>query len=151
MDSLIVYIHIVCGMLFGVTLIIMQLVTGPAMGKIKPGEDKEQAVAIIQGRAHITMDIVIVIQSITVIYLLITRWDMIGANLTLHIKSTLGITALVLANLLHFYWRGKKRRLKAEGAMEQFQALSRRTMNIERVVLVCAALTILLAVGFNHL
>jgi len=150
-DSFIVFLHIVVGAIFAITVTVVQLVVGPAMARIPAGDDKLKAAAVIQGRARPAMDIAIILQTLTAIYLLVTRWDMIGASVYLHIKISLGIIALVIANLLHFYWRGKKVRLKAEGRIEEFKALAGRALLFEKVVLVTAPATFLMGVAFNHL
>lgn len=150
-DSFILFLHVVVGAIFAITVTVVQLVVGPAMSKIPAGADKLKAVAVIQGRARPAMDIAIILQTLTATYLLITRWDMIGGSVYLHIKVSLGIIALVMANLLHFYWRGKKVRLKAEGKIEQFKALAARTLSFEKVVLVTAPAAFLMGVAFNHL
>ncbi|VAX21921.1 hypothetical protein MNBD_NITROSPINAE03-48 [hydrothermal vent metagenome] len=150
-DSFMVFLHVVVGAIFAITVTVVQLVVGPAMARIPAGEGKLRAVAVIQGRAARAMDIAIILQSLTAIYLLITRWEMISASSYLHVKISLGIIALVTANLLHFYWRGKKQRLKAEGKMDEFKALAGRTLFFEKVVLVTAPATFLMGVAFNHL
>ncbi|VAX20608.1 hypothetical protein MNBD_NITROSPINAE04-2543 [hydrothermal vent metagenome] len=150
-DGFIVFLHVVVGAIFAITVTVVQLVVAPAMKQIPAGEGKLKAVAVIQGRAARAMDIAIILQSLTAVYLLITRWEMISASAYLHVKISLGIIALVTANLLHFYWRGKKARLKAEGKMDEFKALAGRTLFFEKVVLVTAPATFLMGVAFNHL
>jgi len=150
-DSFILFLHVVVGAIFAITVTVVQLVVGPAMKQIPAGAEKLKAVAILQGRVQPAMDTAIILQSLTAIYLLITRWEVISASAYLHVKISLGIIALVTANLLHFYWRGKKVRLKAEGKMDQFKALAGRTLLFEKVVLVTAPATFLMGVAFNHL
>lgn len=150
-DSFILFLHIVVGAIFAITVMVVQLVVGPAMSRIPAGDDKQKAAAVIQNRARRAMDVAIILQSLTATYLLITRWDMIGASVYLHIKVSLGIITLVIANLLHFYWRGKKLRLKAEEKMDEFKALAARTLTFEKVILVTAPATFLMGVAFNHL
>ncbi len=150
-DSFILFLHVIAGAIFAITVTVVQLVVGPAMKQIPAGAEKLKAVAILQGRVQPAMDTAIILQSLTAIYLLITRWEMISASAYLHVKISMGIIALVTANLLHFYWRGKKVRLKAEGKMDQFKALAGRTLFFEKVVLVTAPATFLMGVAFNHL
>ncbi|HEB71518.1 MAG TPA: hypothetical protein ENI77_02740 [Nitrospirae bacterium] len=150
-DSFILFLHVIAGAIFAITVTVVQLVVGPAMKQIPAGAEKLKAVAILQGRVQPAMDTAIILQSLTAIYLLITRWEMISASAYLHVKISMGIIALVTANLLHFYWRGKKVRLKAEGKMDQFKALAGRTLLFEKVVLVTAPATFLMGVAFNHL
>lgn len=151
MDSVIVFIHVICGAAFAVTMTVQQLVVGPAMSVIPAGPEKRKAAGIVQGRARTAMDVAIIIQVVTSVILFMTRWDMIAASHLLHMKMFLGVIALTFASLLHFYWRGKKRRLKERGETEKFSALGRRTLIIEKFVLAAALLTFLLGVGFNHL
>jgi len=139
------------GTILVMTLVLMQLVVAPAMSKISNGEEKQLAAGVIQGRWHPVVDAAIIVQSLTAVYLMVTRWELIGQEHILHVKVTFGITALVMANLLHFYYRGKKRRLKTAGEMERLAVLSKRTATMEKVTLVTAAVTWLLAVTFNHL
>ncbi len=150
-DSFIVLIHVIVGAVFAIGVAFMQTITGPAMSRIPAGEDKMKAAAIIQGRAQPAMDTAIIVQSLTAIYLLVTRWDMIGASVFFLVKISFGIIALVTANLLHFHWRGKKRRLKAAGKTDEFKNLSARTLKFEKLVLVTAPLAFILGVVFNHL
>jgi hypothetical protein len=150
-DSFILFVHIVVGAIFAITVTVVQTVVGPAMSKIPAGDDKLKAVAIIQSRARPAMDIAIILQTLTAIYLLITRWDMIGDSVYMHIKVSLGIIALVIANLLHFYWRGKKMRLKAEEKTDQFNKLAARMLQFEKVILFTAPIVFLMGVAFNHL
>lgn len=151
MDSVIVYIHVICGAAFAVTMAVQQLVVGPAMSVIPAGDEKRKAAGIVQARARTAMDAAIIIQTVTSIILLITRWDMIAASHLMHIKIFLGVIALIFANLLHFYWRGKKRRLKERGETDRFSALNRRTLIIEKAVLAAALLAFLMGAAFNHL
>ena len=151
LDSFILFLHIVVGAFFVVNVVTILTVIGPAMSKIPAGEDKLKAGKIVQGRAQPAMDTAIIIQTLTVIYLAFTRWDVIIASEWMMVKVTFGVIALTLANLLHFYWRGQKRKLKADGKMEQFTALNSRTLFLEKIVLVTAATAFLLGVAFNHL
>ncbi len=150
LDSFILVTHIIFGAAFVFTMAAIQIVTGPALSKISPGQEKQKAARIVQTRAAPAMDFAIIVMDMTAAYLLYSRWDEIGAALWLHIKTTFGFTALLIANLLHFYWRSKKKRLKAEGADEAFSKLSRRTLLLEKVVLTCAAITFLMGVTYNH-
>lgn len=149
--GIVLLLHILGGTIFVMTLIIMQIVVAPAMGKVPAGEGKAAAQGVIQKRWVPVIDTVIIIQSVTAPIILIERWDMIAASPLLHVKITFGVIALVLANLLHFYWRGKKQKLKREGKTEEFKKLNRLTMFLEKATLVCAAAAFVLAVSFNHL
>ncbi|MDH5508789.1 MAG: hypothetical protein OEZ32_00350 [Nitrospinota bacterium] len=151
LDSLVTTLHILGGAAFAVTVALMQTVLGPAMARIPAGERKTEAVAIIQGRARLAMDIVIVIQSLTAAYLLLTRWEMISASLWLMTKISIGTVALATALLLHFYWRGKKARLKAAGEAQRFEALSSWTLKMEGVVLAAAPTAFIMGVILGHL
>jgi len=151
LDSLALIIHIAVGAVFGVTIVLMQTTVGPAMARIPAGGPKSQAAAIIQGRARLAMDIAIIIQTATAVYLAVTRWGMIGQSPLLMTKVTFGIMALAAANLLHFYWRGKKARLKAAGRTEEFEALSSFTLKMEKIPLVTAPVTLILGIAWGHL
>lgn len=150
LDNVVLFLHIVFGAAFATAVLLMQLVVGPAMSKLSPGEEKQNASKVIQKRAQRAIDVVIVVMTVTAIYLAITRWDIIVGEHLLHIKITFGITALIVANLLHFYFRGKKNRLKAAGKEEAFLALSRKTLFLEKFVLISVPAAFLLGVTFNH-
>lgn len=150
MYGFIVSLHVIVGITFAVTVLLMQAVVGPAMSRLQPGDDKQKAVSIIQGRAQPAMDAAIIIQLVTSLFLLHTSWEMIGASILLSIKVTVGMATLVLASLLHFYWRGKKRRLKASGETDKFKALSSRTLFLEKFVPAGAWLAVVMGVVFNH-
>ncbi len=149
--GIVLLIHVLTGAIFVMTLVIMQIVVGPAMGKVPASEGKTAAQGVIQKRWVPVIDAAIIIQSVTALIILIERWDMIAASPLLHVKITFGIIALVLANLLHFYWRGKKQKLKREGKTEEFKKLNQLTMFLEKAALVFAVATFVLAVSFNHL
>ena len=150
-DTLLLFLHIVFGAVMAVTVTLMQTTVGPAMAKIPAGDEKLLAVGILQRRAHRAMDIAIIVMTITAFYLAVTRWEMIGASVWLTVKVTFGIITLIVANLLHFYWKGKKKRLKATGRTEEFKALAAKTLMFEKVVLIGAPIAFLMGVIFNHL
>lgn len=150
-DTLLLFIHIAFGAVFAVTVTLMQTTVGPAMSRIPAGDEKAQAVGILQSRAHRAMDIVIIVMTITALYLIVARWEIIGASVWLMIKITFGVITLAIANLLHFYWRGKKKKLKSARRQDEFTALSRKTLMFEKVVLMGAPITFLMGVAFNHL
>ena len=133
------------------TLIIMQLVVGPALGKLSAGPEKDAALAVIQGRWRPVIDTTIVILTITALYLLITKWGLIAFNPLLLVKISFGLMTLFLANLLHFYFRGVKRRLTAKGKTDSLADINRLTLIMERVALVTGAITFLLGLTFNHI
>ena len=151
MDHLLFTIHALAGAAFGVMVLAMQLVVNPAMAKIPAGEPKNLAAAVIGSRARVAVDILIVLQTLTAMYLLHARWAMIAASPWLMAKVTAGATALALANLLHFYWRGKKLRLKAAGKTEEFNALSAFTMKMEKIVLMTVPAAWIMGVLWSHL
>ncbi|MDH5637252.1 MAG: hypothetical protein OEZ04_02040 [Nitrospinota bacterium] len=150
LDSLVTTIHVLGGATFAVTATLMQTVVGPAMARIPAGAPKAEAAGVIQSRARLAMDIIIVIQSVTAVYLLFTRWEMISASGWLMAKITFGAVALTMALLLHFYWRGKKARLKAAGETVRFEALSSWTLKMEKVVLVAAPAAFIMGVILGH-
>jgi len=87
---------------------------------------------------------------VTALFFMVTRWEWIAASTILHVKVTTGIIALSFANVLHFYFRGKKRRLKAAGETEKLSRTNKLTQVMEKVVLVTGAATFLLALFLNH-
>lgn len=151
LDSIITVVHILGGAAFAVTIILMQTVVSPAMAKIPAGQPKAMAAEIIQGRARLAMDIVILLQSATALYLLATKWNMIWASFWLGAKVAAGATALFTASLLHFYWRGKKARLKQAGETGKFEALSAFTLKMEKVALVLAPTAFVMGIIWGHL
>ncbi len=144
------FLHIVCGAIFAMTLIIMQVVVGPALAKLPPGEGKQAAQLVVQTRWHPLVDVVIITLTITALFLAFSRWEMIAAEHYFHLKVATGVTALTLANLLHFYFRGKKRKLKADGETEKFDKMSRLTTMMERVALVTGPFAFLMGILWNH-
>jgi len=151
MENYVVFVHAILGAAFVMTMTVMQGVVGPAMKRMANCPDKALGAAVIQARAQKAMDIVIALMIVTVLYMLHAKWELIRPNPLLHTKISFGLTALTLAALLHFYWRGKKRRLKEAGETARFESLSRMTLALEKVVLACAWVAFLLAIGFNHL
>lgn len=151
LNDIAVFAHVIAGIILVMTLVIMQLVVGPAIARLPNGEDKKSVLSVIQSRWHPVVDIVIIIQSITALYFLVTRWRVIGASPILHFKVTFGIIALVCANALHFYYRGFKRKLSATNQKERLASVSKLTRYMEKVVLVTGGAAFLLGVTFNHL
>jgi len=148
--GLIVFIHIICASILTLTLIIMQLVIAPALEQLPAGEQKQAVVSVIQGRWHPVVDVVILLLTLTGLYLLVVQWRLIGTTPILHIKVTFGIITLVCVNALHFYFRGFKRKLKAEGKFERLKEITRLTRLLEKTALIFGPLTFLLGVFFNH-
>ena len=148
--GLAVFIHVIGGVILVMTLVIMQLVVTPAMSKLPAGPEKQSAALVIQTRWHPVVDVVIITQTVTAIYFIVSQWQWIVVSHILHIKMAFGIVTLLLANLLHFYFRGKKRRLKAEGKTESLQKTVTLTGRMEKVVLIAGAVTFLLALFLNH-
>jgi hypothetical protein len=128
----------------------MQTVFAPALSNIAAGEAKNNAMNVIKTRLHTAIDIVIILQIITAMYLLHARSQMIAHNPLLMAKAGFGIVALGTAGYLHFYLRGKKIRTKQAGDMPLFSSLSARSLWLEKVVLLCAPIAYLIAVYFNH-
>lgn len=150
LNDIAVFAHIIAGTILVMTLVIMQLVIGPAMAKLPNGAEKKSVMAIIQGRWHPVVDAVIIVQSVTALYFLATRWQIIGTTPILHFKVTFGIIALACANILHFYYRGLKRKLSATGQKERLKSTNQLTRYMEKVVLVTGGSAFLLGVIFNH-
>ena len=148
--GLALFIHIIGGVILVMTLVIMQLIVSPALSKLPPGPEKQSAAMVIQVRWHPVVDVVIITQTVTAIYLIVYQLDWLTESLLLQVKVTFGIVTLLFANLLHFYFRGKKRRLKAEGKTEKFQKAVTLTGRMEKVVLAAGAATFLLALFLNH-
>ena len=150
LPKIVVFAHIIAANMFVMTLVIMQLVVNPAMAKIPAGPGKEAAVAFIQGRWHPVVDAAIITLDITGLFLLVTRLWIIGASPILHIKTSFGAVALICANLLHFYFRSHKRKLKAEGRMDRLARITRITSYMEKTALVTGVLAFLFGATFNH-
>lgn len=150
-DGLIIFIHLVSATILVMTLVLMQLVIGPAISKIPDANHRRLAQDVIKGRWHPVVDAVIIILSVTGLFMLVTRWRLIGADQLLHVKVTLGIITLACANLLHFYYRGLKRRLASGNETERLASINRLTIRLEKVTLVTGIITFLLAITFNHL
>jgi hypothetical protein len=148
--GLVVFIHVICASALTLTLIIMQLVIGPALEQLPDGEQKQAVTSVIQGRWHPVVDVVILLLTLTALYLLVAQWRLIGTTPILHIKVTFGIITLVCVNGLHFYFRGFKRKLKAEGKIERLKDITRLTRLMEKTALIFGPLTFLVGVLFNH-
>ncbi len=149
--SFILTAHIIGGAMLAMTLVIMQLVILPGIGKISEAKEKKVMVSMIQGRWHPVIDVVIIIMILSGIYLLITRWSMIGASHWLHVKVSFGFFALASAASLHFYFKQLKKKLAANGETERLKKIQRRTLIIEKITLVSAAITFLMGIFFSHL
>lgn len=149
-DPLFLVIHVVCGSILAVVVVVMQTVFAPALANITAGNEKNSAMNVIKTRLHTTIDIVIILQIVTAMYLLHARSHLIGQNPILMVKAGFGILALGTAGYLHFYLRGKKMRTKQAGDMALFASLSARSFWLEKIVLVCAPTAYFIAVYFNH-
>jgi len=145
-----IFVHVLCGVLLAMTLIIMQLVVNPAMAKIPAGDGKLQAAAVIQGRWHPVVDGAIILLTATALLFFTVRWDEIVASHILHLKVTTGIITLTAASLLHFYFRGVKKRLKANGETEKLAKVNTFTSKLEKTALIFGFLTFLSALFYNH-
>ncbi|GMT42789.1 MAG: hypothetical protein IEMM0002_1200 [bacterium] len=150
LSDLAVFAHVICGTVLVMTVVMMQLVVGPSMAGITDARQKKSTVAGIQKRWHPVVDAAIIIQTITGLFFIITRWHVIGTTTILHFKVTFGLIALFCANLLHFYYRGLKRRLAAKGQTDRLARVNRLTGYMEKIVLVTAGITFLLGVTYNH-
>jgi len=149
--GIVVVIHLMAASTLVMTLVIMQLVVSVALSKITNQEDKQNAMAVIQTRWHPVVDIAIILLTLTGPYLLMINWSLIGTDLYLHVKVAFGLATLIIANLLHFYFRGKKRRLKANGEMERLQKMSKLTGRLERIALYVGVVAFLMGITYNHL
>lgn len=148
--SVAVFAHIIGGTILVMTLVIMQLVVSPAVARMTNPEDKKLIGMAVQTRWHPVVDAAIIVQSVTALFFMVTQWERIGASTILHVKVTTGIITLSLASALHFYYRGKKRRLKAAGETEKLKRANKLTQMMEKVALVAGAATFLLALFLNH-
>ncbi len=148
--ALAVFAHILGGTILVMTLVIMQLVVGPAAARMTNAQDKKLIGTAIRTRWHPVVDAAIIVQSVTALYFMVTRWEWIASSVILHVKVTTGIITLLFANALHFYFRGKKRRLKAAGETEKLLRANKLTLVMEKVVLVAGVATYLLALFLNH-
>jgi len=148
--GLVIFLHVTAATIFVMTLVLMQLVVNPAMAKITAGPEKAAAADTIQGRWHPVVDAAIITLDITGLYLAVTRLWFIGFTPILHVKTSFGVIALICANLLHFYFKGYKRRLKAEGKTERLAAVNRLTSKMEITALVTGILAFLAGISFNH-
>lgn len=147
---LIVFIHIIAADIFAFTLVVMQYAVSPAMAKMPAGPEKETAVKFLHSRWHPVVDGAIITLSLTGLLILLLRWRIIGATFTLHWKTSFGFVALLCAGLLHFYFRGYKARLKAEGQTERLKKINRITGYMEKTALITGVLAYLAGVSFNH-
>lgn len=150
-DELVVFLHIICGTILVITLLIMQLAIGPALAKIPGGKEKKDALAVIHRRWRPVVDIAIIILTLSALYLLFTRWIMIVSMPLFYIKLPFAVITLFLANALHFYYRRVKQKLIAQGKKERLDNVNRLTMMMERIALVTGTITFLLGISFNHL
>lgn len=147
---LIVFFHIIAADIFAFTLVVMQYAVSPAMAKMPAGPEKDKAVKFLHSRWHPVVDAAIIVLSITGLLILLLRWRIIGAVFTLHWKTSFGFVALLCAGLLHFYFRGCKARLKADGQTEQLQKINRLTGYMEKTALITGILAYLAGISFNH-
>jgi uncharacterized membrane protein len=145
-----VFLHVLFGVVLAMTLVIMQLVINPALANIPAGIEKQNFAAVVQRRWHPVVDSAIVVLTLTALFFLHGRWAEIVASPILPFKVTTGIITLTCANLLHFYFRGKKRRLKAAGETEKLAKTSALTAKLEKVALIFGATTLVLALSYNH-
>lgn len=147
---LIVFFHIAAADIFAFTLVVMQYAVSPAMAKMPAGKEKDTAVKFLHSRWHPVVDAAIIVLSLTGFLILLLRWRIIGATFTLHWKTSFGFVALLCAGLLHFYFRGYKARLKAEGQTERLAKINKITGYMEKTALITGVLAYLAGVSFNH-
>ncbi|MDH5542922.1 MAG: hypothetical protein OEY64_08160 [Nitrospinota bacterium] len=145
-----IFVHVLSGIILAMTLIIMQLVVNPALSKIPAGNEKMQAAAVIQGRWHPIVDVSIILLTLTAVFFFAVRWEEIVASPLLHLKITCGIITLAAANLLHFYFRGVKKKLKSKGETEKLAKVNALTAKLEKTALIFGAITFVCALLYNH-
>ena len=142
--------HVICASLLVITMIIMQLVVGPALSKLPP-EERVKAQQVIQQKWHPIVDGTIIVLTITAIALAVWRFHQIGQDTWLHYKVSFGIVALICANTVHFYIRGQKRKMKEIGDEERLAAFTRFGSIAERGALIFGGITYVMGMFFNHL
>lgn len=151
MDSFIIFVHIIAGTVLVSMSAIMQLIIGPAVTSLPENKDKSAFQDKLKKRRIPVMDTAIVVQIITAMYLLRSRWNMIITEPVMRVKVVFGIIALTLAFMAHFYYRNKKNKLQAAGNKVEITAINQKTRIIEKVVLVCGSVAFFLGIYFNHM
>jgi len=151
MDSFVVFMHVIAGTIIVSMSSIMQLIVGPAVSLLPEGLDKKRLTEKLAKRRIPIMDSAIMIQMTSAIYLLYSRWVMISLEPVMIAKACCGFIGLSLAFSAHFYFRGKKKKLQAEGRLSELKTLNEKTRFIEPLVLVLASCAYFLGVFFNHM
>ena len=150
LQDLTITLHVISASLLVLTMVIMQLVVGPALAKVS-AEERVKAQEVIQRRWHPIVDGVIILLTITAFALAYWRFLQIGQDTLLHYKISFGIITLLCANTVHFYIRGKKRELKKSGDDERLAAFTKFGTILEKTALICGGITYILGMIFNHL
>jgi len=151
LEPVILYFHIIAGFALLAFTSIMQLIVGPAMSKLPASEAKSSALNVLKKRRQPIVDTAIIIQTVTGLYFLHARLDVILNSPILLVKVFFGIVALTIANLLHFYFRRKKAKLLERGETARLANLQSILSKLEKVVLISVAITVFLAVYYNHM
>ena len=151
LESVILYLHIIAGFTLLAFTSIMQLIVGPAMSKISASDEKKGALNVLKKRRQPIVDTAIIIQTVTGVHFLHSRWALIIDSPLLLVKVFFGVVALSIANLLHFYFRRKKVKLLERGETDRLAKLQAILSKLEKVVLISVAITALLAVYYNHM
>jgi len=151
LESVILYLHIIAGFAMLAFTSIMQLIVGPAMSKISASEEKKSALNVLKKRRQPIVDTAIIIQTVTGLHFLHSRWALILESPVLLVKVFFGVVALSIANMLHFYFRRKKAKMQEAGETDRLAKLQSILSKLEKVVLISVAITVLLAVYYNHM
>ncbi|MFW2331539.1 MAG: hypothetical protein ACN4E2_04510 [Nitrospinota bacterium] len=149
-DTLVILVHIFFGTAFLFTMIVTQLVIKDIMGLFPESEKKESAKKIMGRRIRGSMDATIIIMTITALYFLHSRLDLLFASNILFVKALVGGSALLIALFLHFVLRPIKVRAIASGNKNRMMVLNKLAPRLERTAMFFAFITVLLAIYFNH-
>ena len=129
----------------------MQLIVGPAVSVLPDSKDKKNLTDKLKKRRIPVMDGAIIVQILTAMYLVYSRWNMIISEPIMRVKALFGAIALTLAFLTHFYYRNKKNQLEKAGEQAALSLLNKRTKVMEKAVLVCGFIAYILGIYFNHM
>ncbi|MDH4200585.1 MAG: hypothetical protein OEV66_09420 [Spirochaetia bacterium] len=151
LDSIVVFVHILAGTTLVAMSAIMQLIVGPAIALLPWSADKNKLTDKLKKRRVPVIDGAIILQICTALYLFYFRWNMIISEPLMRVKVVFGTAALSLAFAVHFYFRYKKINLEKSGDMSSLQIVNKQTQIMEKLVLICGAITYILGIYFNHM
>ena len=153
LDRIILIMHIFLGAMLFMLAGIMQLIVGPIIGKIENSDDRNKASGVIKRRVEPLIRTIIIMMTLSALYLLYSRWANIGTSSLIWVKIIFGGTALIFANLLHFYFRPIKMNLKISEQNEdvaKLNKLNKVTFYMEKVVLAGSVFAFFMGVLYNH-